>query len=369
VTSVRFAVIGCGRVAGNHLEAITTLDRAELAAVCDLVPERADAYAQRYGVPAYTSYHTMLQREHVDVVHIVTPSGMHPTHVVDVIQRYQKHIVVEKPLALRLSDAGQMQQAAEDAGVKIFPVYQNRYNRAVQAVRQAILQGDLGKIAVASVRLHWCRPQRYYDLSPWRGTWAMDGGALTNQGIHYLDLLLYLVGEIEQVSTLTATQFVQVEVEDTGVAAVRFSNGALGTVEITTAARPDDREASISILGEHGMGIIAGLGANQLTVWTPDPSLCARASEQIPNAYGLGHTPLIAGVIADLLDGVPHPLSFKEGVRTIRLLNALYRSAEDGVPVRLNDNLSSHALGRYDEALHALYRAPMPEMEKTHAPA
>ncbi|MBM3851877.1 MAG: Gfo/Idh/MocA family oxidoreductase [Verrucomicrobia bacterium] len=355
---LRFAIVGCGRVAGNHLNAINELPGATLAAVCDIAVERAQNYSRQFGVPWYEDYHEMLRKEAVDVVCVITPSGMHPTHALDLIQTHGKHLVVEKPAALKLSDLDAMKQAAHAAGVKLFPVYQNRYNKAVSAVKSALAQGALGKIALTSMRLYWCRPQRYYNLSPWRGTWAMDGGAYTNQGIHYLDLLLHLNGDIESVCSMTATQLVSIEVEDTGVAVLRFANGALGTVEATTTHRPDDKEASITILGEKGNCTLAGLAANKLVSWTPDPALCAVASEEIPNAYGFGHKPFLADVIADLQGLRPHPVSVEDGTRAIRLLNALYRSAEDGRPVGLAEGLSSQRLGRFDAKLHNMYLAP-----------
>jgi UDP-N-acetyl-2-amino-2-deoxyglucuronate dehydrogenase len=357
-SNLRFAIIGCGRVAGNHLSALRDQSGATLAAVCDIVPERARAYSSQFGIPWYDDYHTMLQREQVDVVNVITPSGMHPTHVLDVIRTHRKHVVVEKPMAMRLTDLPLMKSAAAEAGVKIFPVYQNRYNKAVVAVKKAVTEGALGKIALASMRLHWCRPQRYYNLSPWRGTWSMDGGAYTNQGIHYLDLLVHLNDDVESVYSRIATQLVTVEVEDTGVAVLRFSNGSLGTVESTTTHRPDDKEASITILGEHGNCTIAGLAANKLASWSLDPALCGAVSEEIPNAYGLGHKPFLADVVADLQGIKPHPISFDDGSRAIRLLNALYRSAEDGKPVNLSDNLGSARFGRHDDKLFNLYLAP-----------
>ena len=355
---LRFAIIGCGRVAGNHLNVLKELPGAQIAAVCDIVADRARQYGEQFGVPWYEDYHTMLQRESVDVVNVITPSGMHPSHVVDVIRNYRKHVVVEKPMAMRLADLDLMRSAATAAGVKIFPVYQNRYNKAVQAVKAALGRGELGKIAVASMRLHWCRPQRYYNLSPWRGTWSMDGGAYTNQGIHYLDLLLHLNGDVTKLTSEIATQLVTIEVEDTGVAVLRFANGSVGTIESTTTHRPDDKEASITLLGENGNCTIAGLAANQLVSWSPDPSLCSKVGETIPNAYGFGHKPFLADVIADLQGVRPHPVSFEEGSRAVRLLNALYRSAEDGTPVSLADKPASARFGRHDEKLFNLYVAP-----------
>jgi predicted dehydrogenase len=352
---LQFCVIGCGRVAVNHLQAIAELPEARLTAVCDILVERAQKFGTKYKVPWYTNYHEMLSRQQIDVVCIITPSGMHAEHAVDVIRRYGKNVIVEKPLALSLSSAEAMHAAAIEADVTVFPVYQNRYNTAVVAVKAALERGTLGKLSIGSVRLHWCRPQRYYELSPWRGTWAMDGGAYSNQGIHYLDLLLHLMGNVESVSSLIGTQLADIEVEDTGVAVLRFAGGALGTVEITTAARPVDAEATISILGENGTAVIAGLSANRLVSWTPDPDLCPQVSEDIPNAYGFGHKRFIRDVIRHLIDGKQHPLSFEEGMRAIRLLNALYRSAEDGSMVDPSKCPESWKLGSENPKLRAMY--------------
>ncbi len=360
--TLRFALLGCGRIAKNHLGPIADLANAELVAVCDLIPARALPYAEKYSVPMYTNYHTMLRREQVDVVCILTPSGMHPTHAIDVMRRYRKHVIVEKPMALAWGDLARMKAAAKGCGAKIFPIYQNRYNKAVQQVRHDLESGALGKPVLVTVRVRWCRPQRYYDRDPWRGTWAMDGGALTNQGIHYLDLLQYLVGDIESVNARIATQLVKVEVEDTAVATLRFKNGALGVIEVTTAARPDDFEASISVLAEKGTAILTGIACNKLSTYTIDPPAIAACSEDFPDAYGFGHWQFFRDVIAELTEGIPHPISFEEGTRAIRLLNAIYRSAEDNREVRLDEGATSRDLGRPDPKLAMLYETS-PEAE------
>lgn len=355
---VGFAIIGCGRIAGNHLSAIQQVPQATLAAVCDLIPHRAEEYAREYQVPAYISYRRMLSSEKVDVVCILTPSGMHATHALEIMTRYGKHVVIEKPMALRLQDVQALQQASVVVGKKVFPVYQHRYNKAVCTVREAMCRGSLGIPALATMRVRWCRPQSYYDRDPWRGTWSLDGGALTNQGIHYLDLLLHLMGEVKGVHAVTATRLVKTEVEDVAVATLRFTNGALGLIEVTTAARPYDFEASISILGEKGTAVLGGIACNELMTWTLAPNLCAASSEVFDNVYGLGHVPFIRDVVKDLLDSVPHPISLEEGARAIHLLNAIYRSAEDGVAVLLKDQPASRLLGRPDPVLNARYMPP-----------
>jgi UDP-N-acetyl-2-amino-2-deoxyglucuronate dehydrogenase len=352
---VRFALIGCGRIAKNHVGPLMQLPNAKLVALCDLDSSRARAHADPHGLPVYTNYHAMLRHEQVDVVSIMTPSGMHPTHAMDIMQRYRKHVVIEKPMALAWDDLARMEAVAMANQVKIFPVYQNRYNKAVQRVRQGLESGELGRVALGTVRLRWCRPQRYYSRDPWRGTWAMDGGALTNQGIHYLDLLQFLAGDVESVTARIGTLLVNVEVEDTAVASVRFKSGALGVIEVTTAARPDDFEASVSVLAEKGTAILTGIACNKLSTYTPNPAAGIEASEEFPDAYGFSHWPFYRDVLTELLEGLPHPVSFFEGCRAIRLLNAIYRSAEDGCEVRVDEGLSSLNLGRPDPKLAALY--------------
>lgn len=355
---IRFALIGCGRITGNHLDVLSTMPRAAVAAVCDLIPEKARTYGERFGVPWYTNYHDMLTAEKVDVVCILTPSGMHALHALDILERYGTHLVIEKPPALRIGDLERVEQAATAMGRRLFPVYQNRYNKPVRKVYGEIQTGTFGRLVLGSVRVRWCRPHRYYDQSVWRGTWGLDGGCATNQGIHHIDLLLHLLGDVDTVYATTATQLVSVPVEDMLVASLRFRNGALATIEITTAVRPDDFEAEVSVIGEGGTAVIAGLAANRLVVFTPDPSECAAFSEEIPNAYGLGHRLFFEDVLADLLDGVSHPISWREGERAVRLLSAMYRSAEDGTPVKLADHPASARLGQFEDTVYERYLTP-----------
>jgi UDP-N-acetyl-2-amino-2-deoxyglucuronate dehydrogenase len=251
-----------------------------------------------------------------------------------------------------------MEKVAGQQGVKIFPIYQNRYNKAVQKVRSDIDAGSLGRLVLGTVRLRWCRPQRYYDRDAWRGTWAMDGGALTNQGIHYIDLLQHLMGAVKSVYAQTATHLVNVEVEDTALAVLKFENGASGLIEVTTAARPIDFEASISVLAEKGTAILTGIASNELSVYTPNPDECELHSEVFPDAYGFGHWPFFREILGELLAGVPHSISLNEGRKAIRLLNAIYRSAEDHCEIALGEEVASRKLGIPDPDLFALYHTP-----------
>lgn len=352
---VKFALIGCGRVAGHHARSINELPEAQLVAVCDLKEDRAKAYGQEFNVPYYLNYNEMLKNHDADVVNIITPSGMHPTHAVDIIEKYKKHVVIEKPMFMDMKDKERLLGAAKRNKVKIFPVYQNRYNKAVKKVKEAVDGNIFGKVAFGEVRLLWSRPQRYYDMDPWRGKWALDGGAFTNQGIHYLDLLRCFMGEVEEVSAVSATRLVSAEVEDTGAAWIRFKSGAVASVIVTTAARPKDIEALVSVFGENGRAIIGGIAANELKEWTLDNISLGDYSEIFPTVYGFGHKAFLNDVIKDLNGEAPHPVTFEEGAKTVELLNAVYAAVEGHGIVRMENKPASKNLGRYDKKLYDLY--------------
>lgn len=357
---INFAFIGCGRIANRHLDAIHSTPHARLVAVCDIDLERAKNLGTVADVPYYTDYHHMLKHHpDVNVVTLLTPSGIHFEQAIDIIEHYQKHLLIEKPFILTTTHALALNKAAELHQVKIFPLYQNRFNKAVERVKQGMDNlNELGKLRVGTVRVRWCRPQRYYDMSPWRGTWAMDGGALTNQGIHFIDLMRYLCGEVKRVHAKLATLGAEIEVEDTGVAILEFESGSLGVIEIMTSARPDDFEASISCVCENGLAVISGVAANQLQTFTPDPAQADIFSETFTNVYGYGHNTIIQGVIDTLLTGKNPVISFDDGLKTIQLLHALYRSDELDRWVNVNDVGDSTRLGSPNESLLALYRYP-----------
>ncbi len=356
--SINIALIGCGRIAGQHARAIDMVDDANLIAVCDLVSEKAENYANEFSAGHYTNYHQML-RDHpeIDTVAVITPSGMHFEHGLEIIELYGKNIIVEKPTFLKPSDLLRASTAADKAGVKIFPVFQNRYNLAVQRVRRALEQGELGEIRVVGVRTRWCRPQRYYDLAPWRGTMSHDGGALTNQGIHHIDLLRYLGGEIEEVSATMRTLGADIEAEDTVVATFTYASGAVGNLEVTTAARPDDFEASLSIVGSEGLAQLGGIAVNELQVFTPDPSACEANSEDFGfSVYGNGHEKMYRDIVRHFREGAEYPVSREDCLGSLKLLHAFYRSDEESNWIHPDSDGESTRLGRANEAISDLYR-------------
>lgn len=339
---VRIGLIGCGRISDRHLEVLNNLEEARVVGVTDILPDRAARQAAKYGVPAYDSADDLVEHGKPDVLSILTHSGDHAERVTALV-RHGLHIIVEKPMALRLDDADRMIDACDRAGVKLFVVKQNRYNLPVQRVRAALEAGRFGKLVMGTVRVRWCREQKYYDQDSWRGTWAQDGGVLANQASHHLDLLQWMMGRVETVMALSATQLVNIEVDDTAVAVLRFHNGALGVIEATTATRPKDLEGSLSILGEHGSVEVGGFAVNEMKVWNfkesrpGDEAVMAEARTNPPNVYGFGHREFYKAVIANLTTGArEHALvDGLEGRRSLELINAIYESVESGKAVDL----------------------------------
>lgn len=340
---LRFALVGCGRIARRHSELLgkNQIAHAGLAAVCDVVEEKARKIGAEFDVPHFVDMHEMMQSVDSDVVVVLTESGLHARHVEE-LSHYGKHIVVEKPMALTLDDADMMIRACYAARVKLFVVKQNRFNVPVVKLREALEEGRFGKLVMGTVRVRWCRRQDYYDQDKWRGTWAMDGGVLTNQASHHVDLLEWMMGDVESVFAMSRTALVDIETEDTAVVVLRFTNGALGVIEATTAARPTDLEGSISILGEGGTVEIGGFAVNELKVWRfasareGDDEVRGRYSVNPPSVYGYGHQAYYDHVVDCILNDREQLVDGLEGRRSLELINAIYESVETGreVPLR-----------------------------------
>jgi UDP-N-acetyl-2-amino-2-deoxyglucuronate dehydrogenase len=359
---VKVGIIGCGRVSGHHCRSIVATEGAELVAVCDMISEKANLYRDQFGAKAYTNYHRMLiENPQIDAVAIITPSGMHFEHALDIISRYRKNIIVEKPTFMKPSQVTEVYATAVKCGVQIFPVFQNRHNLAVKRVLRGVTKGELGRVRSVAVRVRWCRPQRYYDLAAWRGTFSMDGGCLTNQGIHHIDLLRLMGGEVRRVCGINRTLGAQIEVEETAAACIAFESGAIGTLEITTAARPIDYEASLSLVCENGLAQIGGIAVNELQVYTPDPAACVDNSEDFSgNVYGHGHVKIYEQIVASVSEAVPFPVSYEDALATIQLLNSFYVADETKNWVNVATVGDSARLGQLDDELANMYRTAVP---------
>ncbi len=341
---VGIALVGCGRISERHSALLGTgqIAGARLVAVCDVIRERAEAVGSKHSVPWYLNMDTMLneQADNVDAIAVLTPSGLHAKHVIH-LARYKKHLIVEKPMALTLDDADSMIRACYVQDTKLFVVKQNRFNVPVQQLRRAVESGRFGRFVLGTVRVRWCRRQDYYDQDGWRGTWASDGGVLANQASHHIDLLQWMLGDVQSVFARSATALVKTETEDTAVATVQFKNGALGVVEATTATRPRDLEGSISVLGEGGAVEIGGFAVNSIRTWQftdelpEDKEVAARYSVNPPNVYGYGHQAYYEHVVDCLVNGVLPLVDGIEGRKSVELISALYESIEIGREIQL----------------------------------
>lgn len=356
--TIKFALLGCGRIAKRHAELLGNgqIFGARLVSVCDLVGEKAQSMGDMFGVPYYTDMHQMMKDEDIDVVSVLTESGNHAQNVIDIAQ-YAKHVVVEKPMALTLQDADKMIAACDSVGVKLFVIKQNRFNVPVVKAREALMAGRFGKLILGTVRVRWCRPQKYYDQDEWRGTWAMDGGVLTNQASHHIDLLEWMFGEVESVQGMSATALADIEAEDTAVVTLRFRNGALGIIEATTATRPKDLEGSLSILGEKGTVEISGFAVNEMKVWNfldfveEDANVMERFSVNPPDVYGFGHRAYYEHVIDSIETGGEVLVDGIQGRRSLELINAIYESIETKKEVFLGSTAGNSKLGRFGVAV------------------
>ena len=341
MTPLRFAIMGCGRIAKRHCEILSQADFSDLCAVCDVLPERATAYGAEYDVPSYEDVEQMLAAQKPDVLCILTPSGLHGRHIMQVAHQIQ-NIVVEKPMVLDLAEADRVIEHCEKLDNRLFVVMQNRFNRPVIKLREALEQGRFGDLLMGTVRVRWSRDQAYYDLDSWRGTWDLDGGVLGNQANHHVDLLEWMMGDADSVTGYAATQLVQVEVPTTVVAAIEFKNGALGVVEATTSSRPRDLEGSLSVMGSTGTVEIGGFAVNRIRHWHFDPArdedqeVIGRYSENPPNVYGYGHAMYLRHVYNCLQNGEPRLVGPQEGRRCLEFIKAIYEAASSGKRVQVH---------------------------------
>ena len=347
---VRFALIGCGRIAPKHVSALAKIPQVRLVCVCDLVASKARAIGEEVGVPWYTDYYDMLEDEPVDVVNVCTESGNHVHVAIDAMKMFGCNVIVEKPMALRLSDADAMIQTACDANVRLFTVKQNRFNGPIQLLKRALDEGRFGRVLMITSRVRWHRTQDYYDLAPWRGTWAQDGGCITNQAIHYVDLMQWFGGPVSSVYATSRRFLHRMEAEDTAIATWQFQSGALGAFEATTCANPKDLEGSITVLGERGEVEIAGFAVNQVRTWAfvderPEDKQVQDASYVPDSVYGFGHEALFRSILDSLATGEPNMLEGSEGGKSLELATAMYESTETDLPVKLSTSYPHSRLG------------------------
>ncbi|MBI4754392.1 MAG: Gfo/Idh/MocA family oxidoreductase [Betaproteobacteria bacterium] len=340
---IRFALVGCGRIARNHMAAIAQhAQRAELVGVCDIDPKALAAAVEQTGARPYANLEALLDDTDADIVVLATPSGLHPRQTIRIAEA-GRHVMTEKPMATRWHDGVRMVSACDDAGVRLFVVKQNRRNATLQLLKRAVERERFGRIYMVNINVFWTRPQEYYDSAAWRGTWEFDGGAFMNQASHYVDLLDWLIGPIDSVQAYTATLARNIEVEDSGVMNIRWRSGALGSMNVTMLTYPKNLEGSITILGERGTVRVGGVAVNEIQHWEfaepdEDDLLVKDASYQTTSVYGFGHPHYYDNVIKVLRGEAEPETDGREGLKSLETLIATYLSARDGrrVPLPLN---------------------------------
>lgn len=342
---IKYALIGCGRISPNHIAAAKA-NNLKILAICDICPENMLDKAVKFelddSVKQYTDYKVMLKEQKPELVAIATESGKHAAIALDCIEA-GCHVIIEKPIALSIKDANAIIDAAAKKGVKVCTNHQNRFNKAVSKIRDAVEQDRFGRMFYGTAHIRWNRDENYYSCASWRGTWAQDGGALMNQCIHNIDLLNWMMGKkpTEVFAYTDRLNHPYIEAEDLGIALVRFEGGSYGIIEGTTDIFPNNLEETLYLFGEKGTVKAGGKSVNIIEEWRFSDGLdCSDEvkesySENPPNVYGFGHTPLYADVIDAILNDREPYVTAEDGKQALELVLAIYKSAAEGKPVKL----------------------------------
>lgn len=358
---MKYALIGCGRIAVNHIKAVIN-NNLEMVAVCDINPSAIDILLKKTDYKKkpkrYTDFKQMIgENSDIELVAVATESGIHAEIVLYCIN-HAINVIVEKPMAMSMYDAEEIVRKSNEKNVKVSVCHQNRFNVAIQQMRKALETGRFGEISHGSINVRWNRNKEYYTQASWRGKWVSDGGCLFNQCIHGIDLLRWMMGDdVEEVYGVSKQQFHEyLECEDVGMAVVKFKNGAVGTIEGTVNVYPENLEETLYLFGKAGTVKIGGKSTNNIEVWnfadeTEEDSNYKRLEEQTDNVYGNGHTSLYADIIDAINnDRVPY-VDAVAGRNAVEMILAIYQSAATGEPVKLPlKNVASEDFrGRFDK--------------------
>ncbi len=359
---MKYALIGCGRIATNHVKAVVN-NGLEFVAACDIVPEKIEQLLAKHGLESdasiarYADYRAMLaDHPDLDLVAIATESGKHAAIALECIDAGM-NVIIEKPMAMSIADADEIIRRSEERHVVVSACHQNRFNVAVQKTREAVEKGRFGRLSHGSIHVRWNRNKDYYAQAPWRGTWAEDGGCLMNQCIHGIDLLRWMMGdEVEEVFGTTRQQFHDyLEAEDVGMAVVKFKNGAIGTIEGTTNVYPHNLEETLYLFGERGTVKVGGTSTNNIDAWdfadeTEDDVANKGLEEETSNVYGNGHTSLYADVMEAIETGRKPYVDAVAGRNALEMVLAIYKSQKTGLPVKLplDEFASVEMAGEFD---------------------
>ena len=349
---INISVIGCGRVAQHYKKIFDSgvVSSWKFVGFFDIVSERSKVFSDHFNTDSFASFEEMLEVTNPDLLLILTPSGLHYEHT-KVAFEYGCNVLVEKPITMLPSQAIELEKISKSKKLMYCVAFQNRLNPAIIALEKAIKNNRFGKIITATIRLRWCRYQDYYE-DGWHGTWKYDGGVINQQAIHHVDALNWLLGPVDSLTATITNRLNNLEAEDTLVSIMKFKNGALGTIEATTAARPEDFEASLSVVGEGGMVLVGGIALNKIEIWefvdpiNEDVGIPNLYSQEVETGYGISHGPLLQNIIDSLQNGnINAPVSAMDGIQTSYMIHALYRSDELQSWVKLKDRPISKRLG------------------------
>ena len=340
-------ILGCGRVASFHAKAINKNNKLNLEACCDLNQSRLKEFRKEFNLQGYNLIDEVFENHKIDIVSICTPSGMHAKHALNVMSKFNCHVVIEKPIAMNMTEIKKLRDLSKKKKLTIAPVHQYRFNKCVQRVKRAIIKNEMGKPLYATVRMRWCRDKSYYKRDIWRGTFSHDGGATTNQGIHHIDLLRYFLGEPQRVfSRMFNYNSKFIEVEDTSFSFIEFKNKIFANVEITTSARPKDYTSSLSIVFQNGVAEIGGWATDKLATFSIKPKDTIKFSENFKSPYGYGHEKIYDSLSKYLRKKIKSPyINFEDAAKTISVINGLYESSSKNAWVKLKQNYKFSRLG------------------------
>lgn len=349
---IGFGIIGCGNISGTHAIAIHETVDAKLISVCDINLEKAMNLASKYNCQYDTSIENLLQREDIDIICVCTPSGMHSRHGI-MAARAKKHVIVEKPIEVSLEAANELIKVCREEGVLLSVISQHRFDDDIIRLKEAVCEGKLGQLNFGGSHTKWFRSQNYYDSGDWRGTWELDGGgALMNQSIHYIDLLQYIMGPVDEIFAYCTTRaHKNIEVEDIGIASVKFKSGAVGMIEGNTAAFPGYC-TRLDVYGSDGSVILVNdkiLNWNLKCDGVTEDDFGSNAGEEeyqrtgaikgwasTPGVWHTSHKRQIKDVIDSVKEGRPPKITGEEGIKPLAIILAIYESAKTGKPVKLN---------------------------------
>lgn len=350
MNKIRFGLIGCGRISYKQVEGIAAnQDDAELIAVCDIVKEKMLVTIEKYNnclnkkemVKEYQDYKEMISKEKLDVAIISTESGYHEEIALYCIEN-GVHTIIEKPIALSIDGAKKIVNAGVSNNIKVGICHQNRFNKPVQLLKNALNKKKFGKVYNGTARILWTRDMKYYEQAPWRGTWAQDGGTLMNQCIHNIDLLNWMINDkIDTVYAQTCNYKRNIEAEDFGAILIRYKNGAIGIVEGTAVIYPKNLEETLSITGENGTVVIGGMAVNKVQTWNVEGDDSSKfegiESGDRNSVYGYGHVLLFKDFIDAIRENREPLISAKEGMVAMKIILAAYKSQKTGLPVKFEE--------------------------------